>query len=242
MLHHQPGRWFDPLSPGRNNNPPRRINNLIDNPLLSTDNIAAAVIIQRYTRGFLTRRRRQMGLLYPVEAQSHADARAMMPHYGASVYALDPAQRRQRVVEHHAAARIQRAVRKRIIKGGRGDGGGGGGEPLGGFVGGAAALSIQRVVRGHLARAACRRALSRMSKASAAYSKFLSTDLVVRPGSGSCRQRDMAATQIQSAFRGSACRKWVRGERARAIWATVMIQSWFRGRAVRRFADRVRNR
>ena len=178
-----------------------------------------------------------------MEAQSHADAKMMMPHYGASVYALDPAQRRRRVVEHHAAARIQRAARKLIIKGGgSGSGSLGGDQPLGGFVGGAAALSIQRVARGHIARAAFKKRLSRMSKASVAYSKFLSTDLGVRPGGGKGRQRDMAATQIQRAFRGGACRKRMRGEKARSMWAAVLIQSWFRGRAVRKFADGVRNR
>ncbi len=58
--------------------------------MLTADVEAAVVVLQRMVRGWLVRKKRAAGELFPVEMQAMADAKVLMLAYGASVYSLSP--------------------------------------------------------------------------------------------------------------------------------------------------------
>ena len=75
----------------------KRINSLLENPLMVGDEEEASLRIQRLVRGWLVRSRRARGELYPLEAQALADGQYLLEKYGARVFALSPRGRRRMV-------------------------------------------------------------------------------------------------------------------------------------------------
>eukprot|EP00288_Rhodomonas_lens_P013148 CAMPEP_0177697006 /NCGR_PEP_ID=MMETSP0484_2-20121128/4284_1 /TAXON_ID=354590 /ORGANISM="Rhodomonas lens, Strain RHODO" /LENGTH=264 /DNA_ID=CAMNT_0019208017 /DNA_START=150 /DNA_END=940 /DNA_ORIENTATION=- len=93
-----------------------KISNLLDNPILTADSERACLILQRYVRGWLLRKRRAAGKLFPVEQQSLCDGKVLLRLYGAKSFALDAHQRRRKIREHYAALKIQRFLARFTLK------------------------------------------------------------------------------------------------------------------------------
>ncbi|EKX47000.1 hypothetical protein GUITHDRAFT_107347 [Guillardia theta CCMP2712] len=220
------------------------INQLLDHPIMSSEDQKAVILIQKCVRGWLLRTRRARGELFPVEEQAMADSRVMLSIYGAKVFSLAPRERRMLVVEHFASRKIVRALRKfcaAISKRNKCS-----------SAEISAAIKIQKTLRGHWSRKFVRLNKRHLTRATSFLefraSEFtsISRDYLNRlfrcppapPRLTSCRLQALAACRLQTSIRRHSAVQTIDKERRRRAAAITILQSQTRAHIARSSYDK----
>lgn len=205
-----------------------KISNLLDNPILTADSERACLILQRYVRGWLLRKRRAAGKLFPVEQQSLCDGKVLLRLYGAKSFALDAHQRRRKIREHYAALKIQRFLARFTLK------------QVLISPQDAAARTLQRGARRCLAASAVTKTNGRL-RLSHAVRSFPAAALEQASQLHAARLRNAAAARVQATWRGGVCRRRVKVESKQTAASVLRVQALARGWAARVRVQKMHN-